>query len=599
MARERGLEPLAMALFAQKGRNAGELAAGYVSQEKDVPDIAAALAGARDVIAENISENSRIRKAIRSLYQRRGHFRSQMVKGKEEEGATYRDWFNWDEPVRSVPGHRALAMFRGEREGFLSVHLRAEEDEALDTLFKLLLKRRGVSGSDAAEVEAALRDGYKRLLAPSIENEIRAMVKERADLEAIKVFVANIRELLLAAPLGQKRILALDPGFRTGAKTVALDAQGTLLEYTAVYPTGSEKARDEAARTIRELCKKHGLEAVAVGNGTAGRETEAFVRSLDLGLPVVLVNESGASIYSASEVARREFPDLDLTVRGAVSIGRRLLDPLAELVKIDPKSIGVGQYQHDVDQSALKKALDDVVMYCVNAVGVDVNTASPELLSYVSGLGPVLAGNIVAHRESNGPFADREALKKVKRLGPKAFEQAAGFLRVKGGNPLDASAVHPERYALVRQMAQDNGCGIVDLLANPASREKISLEKYVSGEVGLPTLRDILAELAKPGRDPRDAFSVFSYAADVTDIKDLQPGMHLPGIVTNVTNFGAFVDIGVHRDGLVHISQLADKYVSNPAEVVNVGQKVNVTVIDLDLQRKRINLSMKSVSDKS
>ncbi len=597
MARERGLEPLAMALFAQKGRPAEELAAAYVSQEKDVPDTAAALAGARDVIAENISENIRIRKSIRSLYQRRGQFRSRMVKGKEEQGATYRDWFDWNEPLRTIPGHRALAMFRGEREGVLSLSLRADDEEALDMLLQLVLKRRGIKGSDAAEVEAAVRDGYKRLLAPSIENELRAMVKERADLEAIGVFASNIRELLLAAPLGQKRVLALDPGFRTGAKTAVLDAQGALLEYTAVYPTGSEKAREEAARTIRSLCNKYELEAVAVGNGTAGRETEAFVRSLEIGIPVVLVNESGASIYSASEVARREFPDLDLTVRGAVSIGRRLLDPLAELVKIDPKSIGVGQYQHDVDQTALKKALDDVVMYCVNAVGVDLNTASPELLSYVSGLGPVLAGNIVAYRESNGPFPDRETLKQVKRLGPKAYEQAAGFLRVTGDNPLDASAVHPERYSLVKKMAADKKCGVADLLSDASVRERICLEEYVSGEVGLPTLQDILAELAKPGRDPRDTFSVFSFDQNVTDIGDLQPGMRLPGIITNVTKFGAFVDIGVHRDGLVHISQLADRFVSNPSDVVNVGQNVRVTVVDVDLPRKRINLSMRTVPD--
>ncbi len=599
MARERGLEPLAMTLFAQKGRSAEELASAYVSKEKEVPDIAAALAGARDVIAENISENGRIRSAVRSLYQRRGKFRSRMVKGKEEEGATYRDWFDWNEPLRSIPGHRALAMFRGEREGFLSLNLRADDDETLDMLLQLVVKRRGSKSSDITEVEAAVRDGYKRLLAPSIENEIRAMVKERADLEAIGVFAANIRELLLAAPLGQKRVLALDPGFRTGAKTVALDAQGALIEHTAVYPTGSEKAREEAARTIRSLCGKYELEAVAVGNGTAGRETEAFVRALELGIPVVLVNEAGASIYSASEVARREFPDLDLTVRGAVSIGRRLLDPLAELVKIDPKSIGVGQYQHDVDQAALKKALDDVVMHCVNAVGVDVNTASPELLSYVSGLGPVLAGNIVAYRESNGPFPDRASLKQVKRLGPKAFEQAAGFLRVKGDNPLDASAVHPERYALVKKMAEDKRCGVAELLADKTVREQICLDEYVSEKVGLPTLQDILAELARPGRDPRETFNVFSFDQNVTDISDLEPGMRLPGIVTNVTKFGAFVDIGVHRDGLVHISQLADRFVANPSEVVNVGQKVRVTVLDIDLQRKRINLSLRTAPQQS
>jgi uncharacterized protein len=484
----------------------------------------------------------------------------------------------------------------------LKLSLRPPEDEALGLMRRSLLRGDGPDARpdarpDALEVGAALDDCYKRLLGPSIENEVRAEVKARADGEAIRVFAANLRELLLAAPLGQKRVLALDPGFRTGAKLAVLDAQGALKEHTTIFVVGSKKQQDEAAATLRTLCARYGIEAVAVGNGTAGRETEAFVRGLGLGMPVVLVNESGASIYSASETARREFPDLDLTVRGAVSIGRRLMDPLAELVKIDPKSIGVGQYQHDVDQAALRRALDDVVASCVNSVGVDLNTASVELLSHVSGLGPVLAANIVAHRGEHGPFASRRALLKVKRLGPKAFEQAAGFLRVRGQepgcDPLDASAVHPERYALIKRMARDAGCAVADLLGDEAARQRITPEKYVSEDVGLPTLRDILAELARPGRDPRAGFSVFAFDENVSDIKDLREGMRLPGIVTNVTKFGAFVDVGVHRDGLVHVSQLADRFVRDPSEVVAAGREVMVTVIGLDQKRGRINLSMK------
>jgi len=590
MARERGLEPLANTLFALHGVNPAAEAKRYVNQAKDVPDSAAALAGARDIIAEQVSENPKAREAMRTLFTKRGRFTSRMVKGKEEEGATYRDWFDWDEPVGRIPGHRALAMFRGEREGILKLSLRPPEEEATGLMHRSVLRG---NGADAREVGAALDDCYKRLLGPSIENELRAEVKKNADNEAIRVFAANLRELLLAAPLGQKRVLALDPGFRTGAKLTALDAQGALKEYTTIFPVGSQKQMDEAAATLRKLCKKHDIEAIAIGNGTAGRETEAFVRGLDLGIPAVLVNESGASIYSASDVARKEFPDLDLTVRGSVSIGRRLTDPLAELVKIDPKSIGVGQYQHDVDQTALKSGLDDVVESCVNSVGVDLNTASGELLAYVSGLGPVLGGNVVAHREENGPFSTRKQLLKVKRLGPKAFEQAAGFLRVGGKDPLDASAVHPERYKLVKQMAKDAGCSVTDLIADPDARERVRVENYVSDEVGLPTLKDIMAELAKPGRDPRAGFSAFSFAEGVNDIKDLQIGMKLPGIVTNVTKFGAFVDLGVHRDGLVHISQLADRFVRDPSEVVAAGREVEVTVIGIDEKRGRINLSMK------
>jgi uncharacterized protein len=597
MALERGLGPLADALFAQRGVNPQAEARKYLTPdgtpaEKHVPDVDAALGGARDIMAERVSENPKARQAMRTLFARRGRFTSRVAKGREEAGATYRDWFEWDEPLSSVPSHRALAMFRGEREGMLKLALRPPEEEALGLMRRSVL-RGGEEREDARQVGAALDDCYKRLLGPSIENELRAEVKARADAEAIRVFAANLRELLLAAPLGQKRVLALDPGFRTGAKLAVLDAQGALKEYTTIFAVGSAKQRDEAAATLRSLCVKYGIEAVAVGNGTAGRETEAFVRGLDLGVPVALVNESGASIYSASEVARREFPDLDLTVRGAVSIGRRLMDPLAELVKIDPKSIGVGQYQHDVDQAALKRSLDDVVASCVNSVGVDLNTASAELLAHVSGLGPVLAANIVAHRDEHGPFGSRRELLKVKRLGPKAFEQAAGFLRVRSVNPLDASAVHPERYALVERMARDAGCSVADLVNDEAARQRLSLADYVSDEVGLPTLGDIMAELARPGRDPRAGFSAFAFAEGVSDIAHLRTGMQLPGIVTNVTKFGAFVDVGVHRDGLVHVSQLADRFVRDPSEVVAAGREVLVTVIGVDEKRGRINLSMK------
>lgn len=593
MARERGLEPLATTLYAQRGIDPLLEAKKYVAPQKDVPDPAAALAGARDILAENIGENSKARAAMRTLFQRRGQFSSRMIKGKEEAGATYRDWFDWSEAIRSVPGHRALAMFRGEREGFLSLSLRPPEKEALELLQRGILRG---AGPDAGEVGSAIIDSYKRLLAPSIENEIRAQVKEKADREAIGIFGTNLRELLLAPPLGQKRVLALDPGFRTGAKTTVLDAQGGLLHHTTVFPTGSKRQQGEAEKVIRKLCSDHRVEAIAVGNGTAGRETESFVRSLELPLPVTLVNESGASIYSASDAARQEFPALDLTVRGSVSIGRRLMDPLAELVKIDPKSIGVGQYQHDVDQTALQKTLDDVVTQCVNAVGVDLNTASAELLAYVSGLGPVLARNIVAYRDANGAFRSRRELMKVKRLGPKAYEQAAGFLRVHGDNPLDASAVHPERYDTVKRMASDAGCDVRALMDDASVRESIVIDRYVSEGVGLPTLKDIMAELARPGRDPRAEFTAFSFAEGINAVTDLEVGMKLPGIVTNVTKFGAFVDVGVHQDGLVHISQLADRYVANPSEVVAAGREVTVRVIALDLERNRISLSMKDIS---
>jgi len=590
LARERGLEPLAKALMLQQGRDPRLLAKPFVDAAKDVVDLDAALAGARDIIAEAMAEDPRLRAGVRELFLRRGRFQSKVAKGHEEAGATFRDWFAWDEPLRSVPGHRALAMFRGETEGHLSLRLRPAEDDVLDLARRAFLRGKG---PDALEVAVALADGVKRLLGPSMEAETRAEVKARADAEAIRVFAANLRGLLMAAPLGQKRVLALDPGFRTGAKLTVLDAQGALVHHATIYPTTSPAQRQAAAATVKDLCARHKVETIAIGNGTAGRETEAFARELGLGLPVVLVNEAGASIYSASETARREFPDLDLTVRGSVSIGRRLMDPLAELVKLDPKSIGVGQYQHDVDQAGLRRALDDVVMSCVNAVGVDVNTASQELLTHVSGLGPVLAKNIVEHRGGHGPFPTRDALKQVKRLGPKAFEQAAGFLRVRGAEPLDQSAVHPERYALVKRMARDVKCAVPELLADPAARARVRLEDYLDQDTGLPTLKDILAELDKPGRDPRAGFSAFAFAEGVNCIEDLRLGMELPGLVTNVTKFGAFVDIGVHRDGMVHVSQLADRFVADPAEVVSVGREVLVRVVEVDLQRGRIALSMR------
>ena len=594
MARERGLEPLARAILAG-GMNPEAVAAGFVNPELDVPDAAAALAGARDIIAEMMSEDRRCREGMRALFAAKGVIASTVRKGKDAEGEKYRDYFDWREPSRTAAGHRILAMLRGEREKVLSLSLRPDPDEALAQLGRLFPAPKGPCGGAVIE---AVSDGYARLLAPSLETELWGELKARADAEAIGVFAANLRELLLAPPLGPRRILALDPGLRTGAKLACLDEQGSLVHWQTIFPLGGKGQAEEAARVIPALVRSHRIQAVAVGNGTGGRETEAFVRGL--GLPadvdVVLVNEAGASVYSASEIARREFPDLDLTYRGAVSIGRRLMDPLAELVKIDPKSIGVGQYQHDVDQTALKKSLDDVVVSCVNQVGVDVNTASPELLAHVSGLGPVLAANVVEHRRENGPFADRKGLLKVKRLGPKAFEQCAGFLRIRDGkNPLDGSAIHPERYELVGRMARDAGCTVAELLKNAELRRRIDPARYVDAEVGLPTLRDILAELEKPGRDPRPAFQAFRFA-DVHDIADLHPGMSLPGIVTNVTRFGAFVDVGVHQDGLVHISNLADRYVRDPSEVVRTGQQVQVTVLEVDVKRRRIGLSMRGVT---
>ena len=513
-----------------------------------------------------------------------------MISGKEEDGAKFKDYFDWSEPAASVPSHRILAMRRGEAEGFLMVRLTPEETEAVSLLESIFVKNKGAA---SMQVRDAVHDCQKRLLGFAMEGEARLTVKKRADEEAIRVFAQNIREVLLAAPLGQKAVLGIDPGFRTGCKIVLLDKQGKLIGNDVIYP---DREEEMSGRLIKAAIAKFNVEAIAIGNGTASRETEAFIRTLKLpaSIPVVMVNESGASIYSASEIAREEFPDKDITVRGAVSIGRRLMDPLAELVKLDPKSIGVGQYQHDVDQTALKKQLDDVVTSCVNNVGVELNTASKNLLAYVSGLNARVAGNIVAHRDENGPFKSRKELLKVAGLGPKAFEQAAGFLRIRdGANPLDTSAVHPERYELVEKMAGEVGCSVADLLTDAQKRNRIDLKKYVSEEVGLPTLTDIVKELAKPGRDPRAQFEAFNFG-DVHTMNDLKPGMKLPGIVTNVTAFGAFVDIGVHQDGLVHVSQLSDDFVKNAADIVKPGQKVNVTVVEIDIPRKRIALSMKS-----
>jgi uncharacterized protein len=595
IAKEKGLEPLADLLLAQQAGTKPEAgAAQFISQEKGVATIEEALAGGRDIIAERVSENQQSRELMRKLFSEKGTIRSRVVKGKETEGAKFKDYFEWSEPVASAPSHRVLAMRRGETEGFLMLEVGPDESVALGILDSHFVANRSLA---ADQVRLAVHDGYKRLLAPSMETEVRMELKNRADEAAIGVFAQNLRELLLAAPLGEKNVLALDPGYRTGCKTVVLDRQGKLLHNDVIYITHSEREAAQAGIVVRALCDKYQIEAIAIGNGTASRETEAFVRKLGLppSIVIVMVNESGASVYSASEAAREEFSEQDVTVRGAVSIGRRLMDPLAELVKIDPKSIGVGQYQHDVDQTALKKSLDDVVVSCVNNVGVEVNTASKQLLTYVSGLGPQLAKNIVEYRNTNGPFRSRKQLMDVPRLGAKAFEQAAGFLRVRGGeNVLDASAVHPESYPIVEQMARDAGCGVADLLRDESLRRKIDARNYVTGTVGLPTLTDIMQELTKPGRDPRERFEVFAFAEGVEKIDDVKPGMKLPGIVTNVTAFGAFVDIGVHQDGLVHISQLADRFVKDPNEVVKVHQRVMVTVMEVDLERKRIGLSMRS-----
>ncbi|TSA35330.1 MAG: RNA-binding transcriptional accessory protein, partial [Verrucomicrobiaceae bacterium] len=598
IAKERGLEPLAEVLWTQDSAVDPEKeAAAFVDLEKEVPDAAAALAGARDVLAERISDDADARAQLRALYLAKGVIKSKVAFGKEEEGAKFKDYFDWSEPASAAPSHRILAIRRGEAEGFLFSRLTPPEDEAVAILVSQFVRGKSPASQ---QVRLAVEDSYKRLLGFAMEAEARMFFKKKADEEAIRVFTENLRELLLASPLGRKVTMAIDPGFRTGCKVAIMDRQGKLLYHDVIYPEKSAREQLEAAEFLHSVAKKYQIEAIAIGNGTASRETEAFVKKCRLpgSIPVVVVNESGASIYSASEVAREEFPDLDLTVRGAISIGRRLMDPLAELVKLDPKSIGVGQYQHDVDQNALRRSLDDTVVSCVNNVGVELNTSSKHLLGYVSGLNSRTAASIVEHRDKNGPFQSRQELLKVAGLGPKAFEQAAGFLRIReGAHPLDASSVHPERYPLVDAIAKDLGCSVADLLRDKAARDKIVPKKYVTDEIGLPTLNDILQELAKPGRDPRQKFEVFSFAEGVDKMEQLQPAMKLPGIVTNVTAFGAFVDIGVHQDGLVHISQLSDQFVKNPADIVKVGQRVQVTVQEVDLARKRIALSMKTNVD--
>ncbi|MDW3193813.1 MAG: Tex family protein [Cytophagales bacterium] len=594
VAREKGLEPLSQFLWKQGPEDVMAEAAKYVNEEKGVGSELQAIYGARDIIAEMINEDASARDEIRRLFMKEGVISSKVLKGKETAAAKYKDYFEWTEGIDKIPSHRLLAIRRGEREMMLLVDIAPDEDEAVSRLERRFLKGNNES---TEQVQGAIKDAYKRLMKPSLENEVRLESKKKADGEAIQVFSENLKQLLLAAPLGQKAVMAVDPGYRTGCKVVCLGKQGQLLAFEAIFPNTPQRETMKAGETVKHLVKQHNIEAIAIGNGTASRETEQFIRALDLpaNLVITVVSESGASVYSASETARNEFPDQDVTVRGAVSIGRRLMDPLAELVKIDPKSIGVGQYQHDVDQSSLKKSLDDVVMACVNGVGVELNTASKELLTYVSGLGPQLAENIVAYRNENGPFKQRKDLRKVPRLGDKAFEQAAGFLRIQNGeNLLDTSAVHPERYAIVEQMAKDLQANVSQLMSSAELRSKLNLKNYMTDEVGLPTLQDIVQELDKPGRDPREAFEVFQFADGITDITHLSVGMKLPGIVTNITKFGAFVDVGVHQDGLVHVSHLADKFVNDPSKVVKLQQHVQVTVTEVDVSRMRISLSLKA-----
>jgi len=593
VAQERGREPLARVIYAQDFSDPVAEAVKFVDLDKGLNSADDAISGARDIIAEWINEDAATRSQIRDLFRVHGILRSKEARDKKPEGAKYLDYFDWSEPLTSVPSHRLMAMMRARREGFLSVHAAPPEDAALAILETNFVRGTGPSSQ---QVRLAAIDSYKRLLAPSMETEMLSNAVEDAEGKAVKVFADNLRQLLLEAPMGQKNVLAIDPGFRTGCKVVVLDGQGQLMHNDVIYPHMPQQQEKEAGKKILDLCERFGVEVIAIGNGTAGRETESFVRKLKLPgkVSVIMVNESGASVYSASEAAREEFPDQDVTVRGAVSIGRRLMDPLAELVKIDPRSIGVGQYQHDLDQTVLKKKLDEVVESCVNMVGVDVNTASKALLSYVSGLGPKLAGAIVKYRNEHGPFRSRQDLLKVPRLGPKAFEQAAGFLRIRDGdNTLDSSAVHPESYPIVEAMARDLGVNVKELMKDPGLQRDIDLKRYVTCEVGMPTLNDILSELSKPGRDPRQEFEAFSFAEGVEKMEDLTPGMRLPGIITNVTAFGAFVDIGVHQDGLVHISQISDNFVRNPADVIKLHQKVMVTVLEVDKDRKRISLSMK------
>ena len=596
-ARAKGLEPLALLLMMQKENNLGTKVRAFV--KGDVKDEEDALKGARDILAEQVSEDERSRHLMRNQFQRQAIIQAKVVKGKESEEASakYRDYFDFSEPLKRCSSHRLLALRRGEAEGVLKVSIFPEDEESChDRLQRLFVRTNNECGR---QVEEAVSDAYKRLLKPAIETEFAALSKEKADEEAIRVFAENLRQLLLAPPLGQKRVMGIDPGFRTGCKVVCLDAQGTLLHNEAIYPHPPKSEYAQAARKLVKLVEQYKIEAIAIGNGTASRETEQFVTSqrYDREVQVFVVSEDGASIYSASKTAREEFPDYDVTVRGAVSIGRRLMDPLAELVKIDAKSIGVGQYQHDVDQTKLKAALDQTVESCVNLVGVNVNTASKHLLTYVSGLGPTLAQNIVDYRTANGPFESRKQLLKVPRMGAKAYEQCAGFLRIpQAPNPLDNSAVHPESYPIVEQMAKDLHCSVNDLMKDKELRSKIDLKKYITDTVGLPTLTDILQELDKPGRDPRQKIQVFEFDKNVRTLDDLQEGMELPGIVTNITNFGCFVDIGIKENGLVHVSQLADRFVSDPTEVVRIHQHVRVKVLSIDRERKRIQLTMKGLS---
>ena len=601
MAREQGLEPLARLLMMQREANPEQAARRFVVGE--VSDIAAALRGAQDIIAEQVSENERSRNLVRGIFRREAFIESKVIKAKKDtdEAQKYSDYFEWEEPLKRCSSHRLLAMRRGESEGVLRLSLTIDDDEAVSRLKRNLPQAPSKErGSQACRklVEEAVEDGYKRLLLPSIETEFMNQSKQRADEEAIKVFAENLRQLLLSAPLGQKRVMGIDPGFRTGCKVVCLDAQGNLLHHEAIFPHPPVNHRMQASMHVQQMVKDYRIEAIAIGNGTASRETKEFITEM-LAKPaptVYVVSEDGASVYSASKVARDEFPNEDVTVRGAVSIGRRLMDPLAELVKIDPKSIGVGQYQHDVDQTQLKHSLDQTVESCVNLVGVNLNTASQHLLTYVSGLGSVLAQNIVDYRKENGAFTSRAQLKKVPRLGPVAFQQCAGFLRIPDGkNPLDNSAVHPESYHVVEQMAKDCQCTVADLISNKELRTGIDIKRYVTAETGLPTLTDIMKELEKPGRDPREQIEEFEFDSRVQTIEDLHEGMELPGIVTNITNFGAFVDIGVHQDGLVHVSQMANRYVSDPTQVVRLHQHVRVRVIAVDMRRQRISLSMKGI----
>ena len=598
IAREKGLEPLATLIFSQRYDDIERRAEKFIDPDKGVNSVEEAIHGASDIIAEKVNEDVYARKRIRALFQKESELSAKVVKGKDQEGINFQMYFDYHEPLHRAPSHRLLAMFRGENEGFLKISVDVEDDQAHQILERIFIRGNNTS---AVLVKNAIADSCKRLLFPSIETEMRQWAKEKADAEAIRVFAENMRQLLLAPPLGQKNVLAIDPGFRTGCKIVCLDRQGKLVHNETIYPHPPQNEVKEAIHKIKSLVNAYKIEAIAIGNGTAGRETERLIKAIafDRDVIALAVNESGASVYSASAVARKEFPDYDVTVRGSVSIGRRLMDPLAELVKIEPKSIGVGQYQHDVDQTALMKSLEDTVVSCVNKVGVEVNTASEELLTYVSGLGPALAKNIVSWRNENGPFKSRTEFRKVTRFGDKAFEQAAGFLRIRDAkNPLDRSSVHPESYPVVDQMAKRLKCSVDDLIGKPELRSQIILEEFITEKTGMPTLQDIVQELARPGRDPRQKFEMFEFDKNIHSINDLRIGMKLPGIITNITNFGVFVDLGVHQDGLVHVSQLADRFVKDPNDVVKLNQKVMVEVLDIDMERKRIQLTMKGQNTK-